>query len=374
METAYGSIHKSVHGAGHDVVVRILTTCEQMLRDRGCADVQVLRDARACFDVEDTSPAITGRGGTRGDDYDVYVHSEERVSVKAARAILERSNGVRAIVVSVEGPTPFTRRECDGQPVQFFTARELCVNVSRHRSSRSTNPSPTGAASIPSTFRRSPTPTQSCSTTVGPWARWCACGGCLAVTNPFLTFDSGAAQQLSDAFVGEWDGLDVAVVALERDLAPRDLCDGAPELLDSLVGHATFDVVLVLREFHAPFEEHLVGVAERLAVARVHVESGHVSELPLWRGKKKDWRVLLFLPAVCHCEPSITRTAVFSFVVHRIPRVEKLWHFSLKTRPCGRICVELRDDRECPSEQLSTRQSHTCFHGRRCTRYPVLSP
>lgn len=132
METAYGSIHKSVHGAGHDVVVRILTTCEQMLRDRGCADVQALRDARACFDVEDTSPAITGRGGTKGDDYDVYVHSEERVSVKAARAILERSDGVRAIVVSVEGPTPFTRRECDGQLIQFFTARELCVNVSRH--------------------------------------------------------------------------------------------------------------------------------------------------------------------------------------------------------------------------------------------------
>jgi DNA-directed RNA polymerase subunit H (RpoH/RPB5) len=100
-----------------------------MLRDRGCARVARGADVRAALDAA-PAPALTGRGGPA--DYDVYVHGEERVGVKYARAVLERAGGARAVVVSLEGPTPFTRKECEGRPIEFFRAAELCANVTRH--------------------------------------------------------------------------------------------------------------------------------------------------------------------------------------------------------------------------------------------------
>ena len=36
------------------------------------------------------------------------------------------------VVVSTDGPTPFTRKECEGKPVQFLLARQVCVNVTKH--------------------------------------------------------------------------------------------------------------------------------------------------------------------------------------------------------------------------------------------------
>lgn len=119
MFESYASVHKAVHGDGHEVHRRVLRTCEEMLRDRGCARVERLDE-----------PALRGRDP----DIDVHVLDEERVSVKAARAALDARahDGVQVVIVSLEGPTPFARRECGGGPVQFFCARDLCVNVTRH--------------------------------------------------------------------------------------------------------------------------------------------------------------------------------------------------------------------------------------------------
>ena len=63
----------------------------------------------------------------------VYVYGEsDRVSVKFTRPILaEEAAGSAVIIVSVDGPTPFARKEC-GDAVQFMAARALCVNVTRH--------------------------------------------------------------------------------------------------------------------------------------------------------------------------------------------------------------------------------------------------
>lgn len=126
---SYGNVHRSVHGDGRRVVERVLSTCAEMLRDRGCA--AVAREPELALEGA-AAPAVRGRGGPA--DYDVYVHGEERVGVKYARAVLERAeaDGARAVVVSLEGPTPFTRKECEGRPIEFFRAAELCVNVTRH--------------------------------------------------------------------------------------------------------------------------------------------------------------------------------------------------------------------------------------------------
>lgn len=127
----FANVHRSVHGDGWDVLQRVVTTCEQMLGDRGCTRITHARDLAAC--LRETTPVMRGRGDR---SVDVYVHGEERVGVKYARAVLDASTTAdpdcRVVIVSVEGPTPFTRKECEGRPVQFFAARDLCYNVTRH--------------------------------------------------------------------------------------------------------------------------------------------------------------------------------------------------------------------------------------------------
>lgn len=64
-----------------------------------------------------------------GDVTDVYFSPEDRVGVKFARTI--SANPERKVIcISFDGPTPFTKRECDG--VQFFLAKSLYTNRMRH--------------------------------------------------------------------------------------------------------------------------------------------------------------------------------------------------------------------------------------------------
>lgn len=127
----FGCVHKSIHGDGGDVLARVVQTCEEMLRDRGCA--RVSRAERPLDAIEaGTPPVVTGRGGNA--DVDVYVHVEDKVGVKFARQVLEQRDEeeVHVVVVSIDGATPFTRKECEGKRIQFMLARDLCVNKMRH--------------------------------------------------------------------------------------------------------------------------------------------------------------------------------------------------------------------------------------------------
>ena len=36
------------------------------------------------------------------------------------------------VVISVDGPTPFAKRECDGKRIQFLSARRMYTNVTKH--------------------------------------------------------------------------------------------------------------------------------------------------------------------------------------------------------------------------------------------------
>ena len=123
-------INRTIHG---DTVVvgRLMLTCEQMLRDRGCTRVTRADDVHLA--VENGTALLRGRGP--GVAVDVFViGSEDRVGVKHARAVLDAcaDDGATAVVVSAEGPTAFTRKECEGRAMQFFCARVLCYNVSQH--------------------------------------------------------------------------------------------------------------------------------------------------------------------------------------------------------------------------------------------------
>lgn len=130
---ALGRIHKSVRGNGHAVLDRVLTTCEEMLLDRGCVEVQ-RRDADLLSCIESgTRPVMHG---IRSDETTtlVYVHAEDKVGIKYARAVVEHLShpSDKAIIVSLDGPTPFTRKECDDGRVQFMLAKDLCVNKTKH--------------------------------------------------------------------------------------------------------------------------------------------------------------------------------------------------------------------------------------------------
>ena len=128
----FGGVHKSLHGDGKDILGRILLTCEQMLHDRGCKTVETVGTLAEILESA-TQLALVGHG--EGLSSSVYIHAEEKVGVKFARTVMdamEEQGRTHAIIVSVDGPTPFTKKECDQKPVQFLLARDVCVNVSRH--------------------------------------------------------------------------------------------------------------------------------------------------------------------------------------------------------------------------------------------------
>ena len=123
----FGRIHASIHGDGLQIITQVLNTCEEMLKDRAYSQVtkvsNILETMKIC------RPVIMGRDGVQ-DDVDVYLHNEDRIGVKFIRGLpTDRS----ILIVSIEGTTPFTRKECEDRKVQFMFARELCYNITKHQ-------------------------------------------------------------------------------------------------------------------------------------------------------------------------------------------------------------------------------------------------
>lgn len=124
-----GRVHGAIQEDGAYVLECILSTAEAMMRDRGYSDVVVRSNPIACADSpvpRSVMQAQCEEGGVA-----LYIHNEERVGVKYARSVLETGGDARAIVVSVGGPTSFTKHAVQDR-IQFFTAKEMCYNVTRH--------------------------------------------------------------------------------------------------------------------------------------------------------------------------------------------------------------------------------------------------
>lgn len=116
-----------------------MNTCEEMLRDRGCVRVRRCEGDLCEAVIEGEAPTIQGWRADGG-RIAVYVHAEDRIGVRFARAAIEREGArmedgdapCELTLVSVDGPTPFTKKECEARGVQFLLARSLCQNVTRH--------------------------------------------------------------------------------------------------------------------------------------------------------------------------------------------------------------------------------------------------
>ena len=101
-------------------MVKVRKTCHEMLRDRGCTSVLPSNDGAV----------LMGYGPP---NIHVHFHMEERVGVKHVRQIMDECpEDTDIIIVSPEGATSFTKKEYEGQRVQFLLMKDLCYNVTKH--------------------------------------------------------------------------------------------------------------------------------------------------------------------------------------------------------------------------------------------------
>tara|TARA_B100001741_G_scaffold75654_1_gene61221 strand:+ start:11983 stop:12600 length:618 start_codon:yes stop_codon:yes gene_type:complete len=115
------------------VLERVLRTCIEMLKDRGynvSVDCRTVGDIT--YKIEQNDSVLIGENAS-GSAL-VFFHNEERVGVKQLRQWNDGNQGSQIIIVSVEGPTAFTKKEADQYypNIQFFTFKDLCVNITRH--------------------------------------------------------------------------------------------------------------------------------------------------------------------------------------------------------------------------------------------------
>jgi len=122
-----GSIHSTCLVDGMKVLQQVLLNCEQMLKDRNCKNIEKTSSILDCMD--ENKEVITGRGEK---SINIYFYNEERIGVKFLRNILETTNVEKIIIISLEGPTTFTRKESESHNVQFFLFKELFVNITKH--------------------------------------------------------------------------------------------------------------------------------------------------------------------------------------------------------------------------------------------------
>ena len=116
------------------VLGRTLTTCIEMLRDRG---YNVTNDCRTIGDIsykiEHAEFILCGENAA-GETTLVYFHNEERIGVKHLRMWSEQNANCNIIIVSLEGPTAFTKKEAEQsyKNVQFFIFKDVCKNITKH--------------------------------------------------------------------------------------------------------------------------------------------------------------------------------------------------------------------------------------------------
>ena len=129
-----GKLNNTAHSQTDQILVKTLTTCVQMLQDRACTNLQTCQTMDEIKQkMQEARRVISGTTLCKR-TIDVFFHNEERVGVKQLRVWTENRVDDKIIIVSLDGPTAFTRKEAENScsNVQFFTFTELCVNVTRH--------------------------------------------------------------------------------------------------------------------------------------------------------------------------------------------------------------------------------------------------
>lgn len=131
--TKIGQLNNGTNANYSRVFECVLRTMVDMLRDRG---YNIGNDCRTIGDItykiQENDPILYG--DSPEGKIVVFFHNEERVGVKQLRTWYEQYSDSSIIIVSLEGPTAFTKREAEQnyENVQFFTFQSLCINVTKH--------------------------------------------------------------------------------------------------------------------------------------------------------------------------------------------------------------------------------------------------
>ena len=119
----------------HDYVINnIFKVCKEMLTDRGCEFINIAEDINSAYIQNDefTCPMIIG---STEPTIHVFFSTEDRISVKILRSIMETNEADYVIFVSFDGATTFAKREALqnwGNRAQFFKYKALVFNVTHH--------------------------------------------------------------------------------------------------------------------------------------------------------------------------------------------------------------------------------------------------
>lgn len=108
-----------VNVSADDLYQRVRTHVSEMLEDRKYTDIQSQKDMITCFDG----------------DKKVIVSflRDDKLTIKILR-VMVGMDAQRFIVVSITGPTSFTKREIHDQKheVEIFSFKDFAINISRH--------------------------------------------------------------------------------------------------------------------------------------------------------------------------------------------------------------------------------------------------
>ena len=111
---------------------QVHTNVQKMLKDRGY-QLHFVAPVPDLFDLMQKDVAtVTGSHAHKG-SVCVFYHTMERIGVCALRSLINKSSADHTIILSVDGPTNFTRKESEGSNVQYFTFKDMAVCRVEHR-------------------------------------------------------------------------------------------------------------------------------------------------------------------------------------------------------------------------------------------------
>ena len=124
VERILARIHHTVDADEGRTLSRVMEVLTELVQDRNCTDIRV--SPTPLKEIEEMLPVI------RTGELDVYIHNEERIGVKAIRALAQEASGTPVLWISHDGPTSVARKEASCMDVQFMPLKSVCYNITRH--------------------------------------------------------------------------------------------------------------------------------------------------------------------------------------------------------------------------------------------------
>lgn len=116
-----------------DVLQKVFQTCTEMVEDRGFSIVESRNPSSTSVSGSAVVPVIVAQ--RQGMTLWVVFHTDDKIGVRTIRQLLDEMEAAdvgTTLLVSKEGPTPFSKRELGPESnIQCFQYKQLVFNISR---------------------------------------------------------------------------------------------------------------------------------------------------------------------------------------------------------------------------------------------------